>query len=258
MQRSYATGKRPCVIGGGYVFSHFRTGLWGHVLAPFRIPGAHFLNAVGVGGKADYSYAKDYKYLSVRDEVSRAALAPSLPGKEIRLVPCPAVLLEIPRFGYFRNVPGGEMLKRYKIHEYVVVDVEAQWATEFVKEPVVPVDTRPWMKKKWNGRPVEFQTRSPEMVLALMSGAKAVITESLHMSIMAMAINVPFAVSLRGGTAGKPASYFTRAGFSQVMRKPSKSIVGDALRLLGEMQEVRKAEQGRARQHLDDMVRLMD
>ena len=170
----------------------------------------------------------------------------------------PAVLLEKPTFSYFRNLPGCELLKKHKLHDYVVADIEADWLSGTISEPIIPVDTRPWMKKTWKGKPIALQTRSPDVILALMSGAKAVITESLHMSIMAMAMGTPFAVSHRGATSAKPLAYFNRAGFPEAFRPASGSIVKEALAMADTMLGVRKEEQDAARKHLDNMVSLME
>jgi len=259
MCRSISTGSRPCVVGGGYLLSNITSGMWSHVLRPFQVRGGHFLNAVGVGGRGDYGFVGDWKYVSVRDHVSRDFLAPSLPkDKEIHLVPCPAVLLEVPNVTYLRRCPGGEVMKDLPLQGFVVVDCEAEWAHGKIKEPLLPLDTRPWMKKGWLGKPLRNQTRSPEMMMGIMKCAKAVITESLHMSIMAMAVGVPFVVSARGGTAAKPAAYFKRAGIPEIVVKPNANIVNQALELHTKMLAVRKLEQDRARKHLDAMVELMD
>ena len=114
------------VIGGGDIIEHDQGGghgePWADLLAHFRQPGRHVLNVVGVEPDiidlVDWSFATDYRLVTVRDLVAADRLAGYLPN--VRARPCPATLLEPLPLDFVTSMPGYGPLRELG-SDYVVV-----------------------------------------------------------------------------------------------------------------------------------------
>lgn len=194
------------VIGGGHVLGHMSE------LRHFIVAGTHLLNAVGVHDTpcADWSYLKEYRYLSVRDQVSAEVI-----NMPCNLVPCPAVLLHPTRHQL-------QMAKQRRTGHVVAHKdpiVERAIASRSLGSLVV-VDPQPERLVQWNsGGTVLPVAHDPRMLIASLVGAHAVVCRSLHLSIFAMAAGAPFCCIDTGDEpqSNKMKSYWQRAGLPEVM-----------------------------------------
>ncbi len=250
--RSSATGARRCIVGGGWLIHG--NGQTYKILKPFHVPGPHILNAVTASvGNGNFSWLRDYKLVTVRDEPSRHTLLSARP--DTICVPCATVLAEPPDLDYLRGLPGyGWLASLLQSHrgEYVVCDIELFERLKF-SERVVCVDTRQFARRPG---PVEFQQRNPDALLAAISAANCVIASSLHLSILSMAMGVPFAWPLMGSTDGKGVAYWARAGFPEAMCLPDVDPAAWAFQHRSKMLAIREQEQAAATVHLDHIAEL--
>lgn len=194
---------RTTVIGGGHVLGHMPH------LSHFIVSGRHILNAVGAHRSGDYSYLKEYRYLSVRDHESAAII-----DQPCAVVPCPAILLEP------SDIVIREVARRRGGHVVVHRDLAVARAIEKQSLDMLVVDPQPLRKCPWTlgGREMET-THCPELMIAAIIGAHAVITRSLHLSIFALCAGVPFACIDLGDEpqSNKLRHYWHRAGMADVM-----------------------------------------
>lgn len=230
------------VIGGGHCLGHMPQ------LKHFIVPGPHLLNAVGVHDTedADWSYLKEYKYLSVRDQVSADIL-----GIPCHLVPCPAVLLEPTKqqrisAGVRRN--GHIVVHKDPVCERAIAG--RSLGTLHV------VDPQPERNIVWNsGGTIIPIAHDPRLLIASMEGAHAVVTRSLHLSIFAMAANVPFCCIDTGDEpqSNKMRTYWKRAGIPEVMYD-GDNPVHHAVSV--DSMKVREREINLAKDHIESMCHL--
>ena len=166
------------VIGGGDIIGHDHSEPWSTLLAHFRQPGRHVLNAVGVDPEiidlVDWSFASDYRLVTVRDLVVADRLAEHLPSVQAR--PCPATLLEpLPR-DFVTSMPGYEPLRALG-SDYVVVHRHPAVAKVARRihgrdTPTVAVDPQAWHQYPWRGPALQLPwTHSPAVMLAVIAGA---------------------------------------------------------------------------------------
>lgn len=252
---SYASGKHTCIVGGGHILVTNRSPdrSWWQALQVYHLNGCHILNAVGVaedGGDGTFEYLENYLYVSVRDDYSRKILERYVAN--VVSVPCTAILLQKPNLEYFRRLPTYHHLDQLLNTEYIVVDTEVcdSIKTSYRK---VPVDTRPWMKR---GGPNQLTHRNPDTLLSLICGAKVVVASSLHLSIMAMAMDVPFVYYAKSNTPEKGFRYYERAGFSEVMYS-GDDPVEYALSVCSKMRHIRDKEIHLATQHVNKIVEVL-
>lgn len=252
---SYSSGLKTCIVGGGHLLVTNRTPdrNWWKALKAYHLEGAHILNAVGVhedGGNGTFDFLKNYLYVSVRDDYSKKILQRYVDN--VVSVPCVATLLQKPNLEYFRNLPTYRHLDELLDTEYVVIDTEMcdRVKTRYNK---CPVDTRPWMSR---GGPNRLTHRNPDALLALIAGAKAVVASSLHLSIMAMAMDVPFVYCTKSNTSEKGYHYYERAGLLEAMYS-GDDPVDYAISLVDKMRSVRAREILLAIRHLDMIVEVL-
>jgi Polysaccharide pyruvyl transferase len=252
------------VIGGGDIIEHDHGHghgePWSDLLAHFRQPGRHVLNAVGVEPDiidlVDWSFASDYRLVTVRDLVAADRLAEHLPS--VRARPCPATLLEPLPLDFVTGMPGYEPLRELG-RDYVVVHRHPAVAKVARRvhgrdTPTVAVDPQAWRQYPWRGPALQLPW------LAVVAGARAVVTYSLHLAIFALSQSVPFAVVDLGaddGQSNKVRRYLARAGLEDAMNPLGDDPLRRAESLRARVAEVSSAERAEATAHLDDVVRVV-
>jgi hypothetical protein len=127
--------------------------------------------------------------------------------------------------------------------------------------PTVAVDPQAWRQHPWRGPALQLPwTHSPAVMLAVVAGARAVVTYSLHLAIFALSQSVPFAVVDLGpddGQSNKIRRYLARAGIEDAMNPRGDDPVRRAESLRDRIVEVSAAERSAAAAHLDDVVRAV-
>ncbi len=259
------------VIGGGDIIDHGHGHgpgePWSDLLAHFRQPGRHVLNAVGVEPDiidlVDWSFASEYRLVTVRDLVAADRLAERLP--KVRARPCPATLLEPLPGDFVTSMPGWEPLRALG-SDYVVVHRHPAVAKVARRvhgrdTPTVAVDPQAWRQYPWRGPALQLPwTHSPAVMLAVVAGARAVVTYSLHLAIFALSQSVPFAVVDLGaddGQSNKIRRYLARAGLEDAMNPQGDDPLRRAESLRARVVAVASAERAEATEHLDDVVRAV-
>jgi hypothetical protein len=257
------------VIGGGDIIEHDQGHgePWSDLLAHFRQPGRHVLNAVGVEPAivdlVDWSFASDYRLVTVRDLVVADRLAAHVDG--VRARPCPATMLEPLPLDFVTSMPGYEPLGALGA-DYVVVHRHPAVAKVARRvhgrdTPTVAVDPQAWRQYRWRGPALQLPwTHSPAVMLAVVAGARAVVTYSLHLAIFALSRSVPFAVVDLGpddGQSNKIRRYLARAGLEDAMNPRGDDPLRRAESLRDRIAEVSAAERSAATAHLDDVVRAV-
>lgn len=164
------------VIGGGAILGQ------GEHLSHFRVHGQHILNAVQAYPGPDYSYLSGYRMISVRDAKSEAVI-----GRASSIVPCPATVLS--PSGVHRRIAqrssGMVIVHRDPICESVI--------RKHTNHMLV-VDAQSVRKVDWGiGGTIAPPISSPEMLIATIEGAAAVVSRSLHLGILSLVAGVPFA-----------------------------------------------------------------
>ncbi|MBU2102497.1 MAG: polysaccharide pyruvyl transferase family protein [Candidatus Omnitrophota bacterium] len=254
---SRSSGKYCCVVGGGYYYG----GNWPPLLEHFMMKGPHILNAIGmrIDRKIDYSFFKEWSYLSARDSES-AAIIRKYVNQQVYEVPCSAMYVKPLSWDVLLANPRFEFLKDYTPGKYIVVDVDealALWSDQF--EHVIPVDTRPWLRRTWTGRhkpaPV---THSAEIVMTIIANAKAVIARSLHLGIFALTVGTDFVVydiedNPSDPNIYKSFRYWKRASFKEVVYHGNDPL-GAALKLSTKLLEIRKQEFFKLHDHIKRIV----
>lgn len=258
------SGDRICVVGGGYVLPSSenvrpawpgQSTAWSVLLSPFTTAGRHIVNAAGVHGPGDFSYLREYSYVSVRDEFSVEAVSKWC-GSEPVIVPCPSVLLEPLPLSFAQNIPGWGFLAGLPYRDCVVIDDSPELRELHAKIPGsrVSVNTRPWRRvDSSKGVPVcqiSPLTHSPELVLSLVSRARAVVSRSLHLCVFCIATGTPFVVPERDDDpqTEKIRRYLERCGLGHAVNRELRCCD------FGEVAAVRDAERAAAIQHIERMV----
>ena len=220
----------------------------------FTVPGPHILNGAEVVGNVDarsLSWLSDYRYVSVRDLASLEKVRVIRP--DAVAVPCSAVLLEPPHQDYCRQLPGLKLLDQLHGSEYAVIDFESVSKWKCPMQSVV-VNTRGWNVQDTNA---EFQHRNPDVLLALLAGARVCVATTLHLSILAMAAGTPFVYDIgMSGTPDKGRLYWTRAGLPDVLYDGNAPIVA-AMAASKQMLAARRKERDLATKHFDQIARLL-
>jgi hypothetical protein len=248
------------VVGGGHLLTADPSL---KKLQSYRVPGAHLLNAVGVrvheSLELGFDYLMDYRYLSVRDGVSKTVLERSLKqSRDIHLVPDPAMLLKPTPMSIVSRLPGMEWLEREK--DFVCVHaVDDIPKLKNLPSSAIAVETQPWLQRgetfRWRSVP---RTHSPEIISGIVSQASKVVTRSLHLAIFALTNAIPFCCIVYGKDpqSEKLRNYFMRAGFEECLysgddpvRYIETNIPDNKLEL------VRKSEVQRCERHFDRLVK---
>lgn len=242
---------QPCIIGGGRLLCPADVKQWSEILAPYRIPGPHLVNAAQVTGRGDFSYLKDYLYVGVRDQRSLEAVREHC---DPVLVPCTATLLERPRTDYIRKLPGLGFWNKLIGTDYCVIDYDLpEEELNLEGRQYVRIDTRHWSKRK--GHEIQFNHRNPDVILAIVSEASAVLCSTLHLSIFALAMDVPFACFEK--SRGKITDYWMRAELPQVMTNDRSKLLETAFDNVERVRGVRREEIRMASEHVDNMARII-
>ena len=251
---NHASGLRTCIVGGGRIIHPQVSGAWKEILMPFHLPGPHILNGVEIVGKVNahsLSWLKDYRYVSVRDLASLEKVRVARP--DAVAVPCSAVLLEPPDQNYCRQLPGLRLLDRLHDSEYAVIDFESVSKWKCPMQSVV-VNTRGWNGQDARG---EFRHRNPDILLALLAGARVCVATTLHLSILAMAAGTPFVYDIGlSGTPDKGRLYWTRAGLLDVLYDGDDPIAA-AMTASEQILAARRKERDAAAEHFDRIARLL-
>jgi hypothetical protein len=249
------------VIGGGNLLYGGTARPWRRLQAVFQEPGPHVLNAVGIDldsfDRIDWSFLDDFRLISVRDDRLRDALARRLPNREIVSVPCPATLVEPLPYRFLRQVPGLEGLRTVPSRSYVVLHrhpAVERFASR-IAMPAVVVDAQVWERHPWGAGGYELlPTHSPAVLQGIISSARAVVSNSLHICIFALAAGTPFAaIDTHNNQSRKVRCYMERAGIPEVMFSSDRSDdpVEYAIGLSRSIRAAARSERRLAEEHLD-------
>lgn len=253
-----------CIIGGG--------DLLGSAFNKHFLPkGRHCLNAVGVqAGYVHNNATNDYLYVSVRDEISASRLR--LPRADIDLVPCPAGnvrplewadMKEVPRWGFLGNLDP----KNYVVvqnHPSLLPFIEGIKCKVLIlnPSPYCPptVDPEEFLRANKNCS-VMHETHSPELICTLLANSMAVLTISLHMTIISLANDVPFQVPTHQDYPSheKIFSYWDRAGLSSAYKSPDKNWIPRAMddEFGNEIAFISQLEKSRLERHFDRLGSIL-
>jgi len=230
---SYSTSfwdssQETIVIGGGEIIGFGSHG-WGPIKRKFLPRGNHILNAIGYdigsGSAKDLDVLKDYRYVSVRDELIAEQLGKYC--EQIAIVPCPATLqygipLEVikalPRFEFLRSLEESDYVV---IHRHPKMEMVAQRLRK-QNVPLVVVDMQAHAKHPWDTAKNDFIVptglHSPEIIQGLVNSAHAVMTVSLHLAIFAIGASKPFsAISDETPQSAKVRRYLRRARLERML-----------------------------------------
>ena len=255
------------VIGGGNLLYGGRARPWERLQSVFKEPGPHILNAVGVDldsfHQIDWSFLKEFRLISVRDNVLRDALSREMPAREIFSVPCPATLVDPLPYRFVQQIPGLEGLKTLRAKSYVVLHrhpTVARFAAK-IDRPTVIVDAQVWERHPWTSSGYQLlPTHSPAVLQGVIASARAVVSNSLHICIFALAAGIPF-VAIDSGErqSRKVRCYMKRAGIPEVMfahdRDDDPIAYAESLHPL-----IRKASQNErksAEEHLENVANVI-
>jgi len=260
------------VIGGGHVITganHVAIGKSSSgnpgrsTLNVFRPPGKHLMSSVGVRLRdkpdCDMSYLSEYRYLSARDSGSCEFLERSS-RQEVHSVPCVASLSQSMHVNDVVSLHGFEWI-RQRIGSYVVVHSDHTLLQYEIRDGI-RMETQGWINRPVGGKmPVVPVSSSPYVVSGVISGARAVVTRSLHMAIFALSNRVPFCCIDCGDDeqTEKLRSYFSRAGIPQVMYSgsdPVKYAVGNITRETLDAVQAKEIES--CTNHFDAMASLVN
>lgn len=269
---THASGAVPCLVpGGACIIPPGGCGIFDVALAPYLPKGEHALYGVAVVGAGDYGVLEDYPFVGVRDEMSWHRVKPY--AKHAKMVPCVASLYPKPDLAYFRDLITYGWLNTAldRLTKYVIMDHNFPFEKPeldksygdgdycmYQGEPhrVVYVDTRPWDKRATTPT---FEHRNPDTLACACLGAEAVFCTSLHLSIMALAMETPFICWEAG--RGKMHYYWKRAHNANegcpLVFDSSKSeppSLDEAYDMEGLSGLLRMEEQGRVERSLDEMV----
>ena len=243
------SNKAPAVIGPGAILTGERQGIWWNALKDYHASGCHILNSVSVASEGDFSYLKDYLYVSVRDYLSWDKVSPFC---DAVVMPCPTVLMEAPDIEQYRGYPNAHHLDEACRGEFCILDRGlANIKTDI---PSVNVNTRPWMGE---AKGVEFFHRNPRVLAAYVSAASFVFCSTLHLSIIACAVGTPF-VYYETGSHGKGWNYWGRAEFYDCMVSSHEELTLKKVESLsGKFSAVRASEKGLAETHIGNIFRAI-
>lgn len=250
------------VVGGGHILGadpKAKNGMFN----PFRIPGSHLLNAVGIRVHEPitlgFTYLKDYRYLSVRDGVSKTVIERSLnKSRDIHLVPDPAMLIKPTPLKIVSRLPELGWLLNEK--DYVCVHaVDTIVDMKNIPSSAISVETQPWLQRgfcyRWRSVP---RIHSPEIISSVVSRASMVVTRSLHLAIFALTNGIPFCCVVYGRDpqSEKLRNYFLRARFEECLYSGTNPIRYIERNITEEkLQNVRVSEIQRCGRHFDRMVK---
>jgi hypothetical protein len=257
-----APGPDHLVIGGGDLLYGGTQEPWASLLARFRVPGPHVLNAVGVDPATvhaiDWTFTRDYLLVSVRDDEIAHEVSRHVDG--IRSVPCPATLIDPLPWDLAVSLPGYPGLSDLAPGGYVVVHRHpaVERLASSIEGPVVVVDMQAWASHPWRVGGLQVRTHSPGLVATIISNARAVVAHSLHIAILAIGRATPFSVVDTGDRqSDKVRRYLRRAGFEEAMLPAGANPVAHALGLRPTLGRVSAEERLAAATHLDEVARVL-
>lgn len=250
------------VIGGGDLLGG--TGRWEVTKRRFEVAGPHVLNAVGVDpanvDRVDWSFASDYRLVTVRDDPTAELLRSRLP--RVGSVPCPATIVAPYTWDEFVTFPRQGAIRELVPQGYVVVHRHprlARYARAIRRQsgmPIAVVDAQAHAQHPWRrGGTVLPATHSPRVMATLVHNAHLVVSVSLHLCVFAIGGSVPFAAFGRGDyQSEKVRRYLDRAGIGDAYCTSGKDLVAVAEQVRSRMRAISDAEQARTMAHLDDVV----
>ena len=242
------------VVGGGELLSG------APLLEPFRLRGEHLLNATGirpgVTSAETLRYLEDYRFVSVRDDESVEVLERL--GIAAHAVPCPATLISPLPFEKLHTWPGLGALRRLEPGEYCVVHrhpvVEAVIPAS-LRDRMVVVDMQAWARWPWTIGGVELTPHTPEVLQSLVANARFVVTNSLHLAIMATGAAVPFAVVRSDDDQfEKTRRYLARAGLREFGCRDWEGAKRAVESTSTDVARVSHSERAAAASHLDALA----
>lgn len=244
------------VIGGGGLLTRPVNRAWDAML-DYRVRGPHVLNAVGINvdsadDEDDLSYLREYRLVSVRDEVGAEALARFV--DDVSIVPCPATLVPSMPFSELVRLPDFSSLSELEPSGYAVVHrhPSLERVPASLEMPTVVVDMQAWIGRPWCGGGLSVPTRSPTVAMTLVRHARCVFGLSLHLAIFALASGVPFSyLDLRDRQGRKVTRYLVRAGIDSTRCTEWQDLPAAATDNADAIRRVGALERVRAEAHLD-------
>jgi len=260
------TDHKTIVIGGGEIIGFPSRGAWSKLKPLFLPRGNHILNAIGfdigTGNETDLGVLREYKYVSVRDNLIAEQFGKYSPN--LAVVPCPATLQYGIPLTLIKALPRFEFLRPLEENNYIIVHRHPKM------EPVakrlrqlghrlVIVDMQAHAKHPWRSSSdliVPTGLHSPELIQGLVNSAFAVVTVSLHLAIFSIGANKPFAaVADETAQSAKVRRYLTRAGIDAVLADKQADLLSLALENRSNISSASVREKAKTLQHLQHVAK---
>lgn len=219
------------VIGGGHLIRDLDV----EFCRPFRVPGHHILNAVGVLTDQELDYLRDYEYVSVRSETDRRRLSPFVGGVEV--VPCVALATE--PTASETVLPSGTIGAHFNPESVAACGDIGPILSRSGLGPFAFIPFTHWLHDEEVMRPLAEAVPGSTLVPYLeadelrwlIGGLDLFVSSSLHACIFAYAANVPF-LAFDGGQ-GKLREFCEDRGLGEWVFGNSEELA-DKLPLLAE------------------------
>ncbi|HEX2253061.1 MAG TPA: polysaccharide pyruvyl transferase family protein [Thermoanaerobaculia bacterium] len=166
----------------------------------FRVPGPHILNTVGTGGSLDAAYLSSYRLVSVRSEADRQNLEGL--DHEVRVAPCLTVLFDrVAEAGEPIELPAAAVgvhlhSSSFRLGESAqVLEVLRQLGDRTVLVPFTHYNRDHEIQAviaQQLGLPAPLPIGTPDQAFDVIRRLGALVTTSLHATIMAYIAGVPF------------------------------------------------------------------
>jgi len=188
---------RTVIVGGGQLLRDPGDDFYDK----FRIKGKHILNSVGVSGTKDFSYLKDYLYVSTRSTFESNVIKGYV-GKGVDVIPCTTTLLESKKYTIpgLKSKPGEKVVGIQLVPDVLITCPDIIQIINNIphKKVFIPFthynQDASFMKNlpfdKTNA--IMLDKLEPLELHSAMSQMDYVIVSSLHASIFAYTQNVPF------------------------------------------------------------------
>lgn len=243
----------PLIIGGGHLLRE--KGDWFY--DPFRVPGRHILNTVGITTSDDLSYLGEYLYVSVRSCRDLARIAQVVP----RAVVCPCVSLLLEPDDSVDLAPRGCIGFHFHNRAWECCGDDSVFLDfKEYQQALLPITYYNGdyillgeLSRKVAVRQTLIPRLSPRAVLSQIGRMRAFVTSSLHGAIFAYSRNVPF---LAFGESDKMMGFMEDRGLLQWVFRDSAELRNKLTALLGkppDYSSLLSEDAGRLAEHMRRM-----
>lgn len=187
----------PLIVGGGQLLRDPGDDFYDH----FRVKGKHILNSVGVSGTKDFSYLKNYRYLSARS-TEEAEIIRSQTGKHVDVLPCTTTILESPHYEIdgLSLKPGEKVVGIHLVPDTLLMCPELIEIINAIphKKVFIPFTHYNYDKSFMESLPLDKRNAimldklEPLELHSVLSQMSYVVVSSLHASIFSYSQDVPF------------------------------------------------------------------